>query len=152
MTADVVVNPCPEAVFEVTPVGDYEPPAQTVAQCRPAGPDRLRRRSAPPSLRSRVGSERPPAAEVGDMVSVQERGERGVGFGFGGDGLDRDSVEVFSAEILDSRLSRGLVERSGGLKLKLYNVMYGPPVVAPLLYSACGFIGLLASLMRREHE
>jgi hypothetical protein len=45
---------------------------------------------------------------------------------------------------------RGVVERAGGLKLKLYNLMYGPPVFAPLLYSACGFIGLLASLMRRE--
>ena len=47
---------------------------------------------------------------------------------------------------------RGVVERAGGLKLKLYNIMYGPPVFAPLLYSASGFIGLLASLMRREHE
>lgn len=47
---------------------------------------------------------------------------------------------------------RGVVERAGGLKLKLYNLMYGPPVFAPLLYSASGFIGLLASLMRREHK
>jgi hypothetical protein len=47
---------------------------------------------------------------------------------------------------------KGVMERAGGLKLKLYNIMYGPPVFAPLLYSACGFIGLLASLMRREHE
>jgi hypothetical protein len=47
---------------------------------------------------------------------------------------------------------RGVAERAGGLKLKLYNIMYGPPVFAPLLYSASGFIGLLASLMRREHK
>jgi len=47
---------------------------------------------------------------------------------------------------------KGVVERAGGVKLKLYNLMYGPPVFAPLLYSASGFIGLLASLMRREHE
>jgi hypothetical protein len=47
---------------------------------------------------------------------------------------------------------RGVVRRSGGLKLKFYNLMYGPPVFAPLLYSACGFMGLLASLMRRERQ
>ena len=28
--------------------------------------------------------------------------------------------------------------------------MNGPPVFAPLLFAACGTIGLLASLMRRE--
>ncbi|MBV9488790.1 MAG: hypothetical protein JO069_03580 [Verrucomicrobia bacterium] len=47
---------------------------------------------------------------------------------------------------------KGVIERSGGLKLKLYNIMYGPPVFAPLLYSACGSMGLLASLMRRERK
>ena len=48
--------------------------------------------------------------------------------------------------------SRGVIRRSGGLKLKFYNLMYGPPVFAPLLYSACGFMGILASLMRRERR
>jgi len=28
--------------------------------------------------------------------------------------------------------------------------LYGPPILAPLLFSACGMLGLLASLMRRE--
>ena len=32
----------------------------------------------------------------------------------------------------------------------LYNVMYGPPIFAPLLFAACGFLGLLASMFRRE--
>jgi hypothetical protein len=28
--------------------------------------------------------------------------------------------------------------------------MYGPPILAPLLFAASGALGLLASLMRRE--
>ncbi|MGH9638879.1 MAG: hypothetical protein ACRD3Y_02360, partial [Bryobacteraceae bacterium] len=46
--------------------------------------------------------------------------------------------------------ARGIMRRSGGLKHWLYNVLYGPPVFAPLLFSACGFLGALASLLRRE--
>jgi hypothetical protein len=46
--------------------------------------------------------------------------------------------------------ARGVLRRPGGAKLLLYNIMYGPPVFAPLLFAACGFVGLLASLLRRE--
>ena len=28
--------------------------------------------------------------------------------------------------------------------------MYGPPIFAPLLFAACGFLGILASMFRRE--
>ena len=45
---------------------------------------------------------------------------------------------------------RGVLRRPGGLKKPLYNVIYGPPIFAPLLFAACGAIGLLACLMRRE--
>ena len=45
---------------------------------------------------------------------------------------------------------RGVIRRPGGLKRPLYNVIWGPPVFAPLLFAACGFVGLLASLLRRE--
>ena len=45
---------------------------------------------------------------------------------------------------------RGVLRRPGGLKKPLYNLIYGPPVFAPLLFAACGTIGVLASLMRRE--
>lgn len=45
---------------------------------------------------------------------------------------------------------RGIARRSGGLKHWLYNILYGPPIFAPLLFSACGALGLLASLLRRE--
>lgn len=45
---------------------------------------------------------------------------------------------------------RGILRRPGGKKHWLYNILYGPPVFAPLLFSACGALGLLASLLRRE--
>lgn len=45
---------------------------------------------------------------------------------------------------------RGIVRRPGGIKKPLYNTLYGPPVFAPLLFAACGFLGLMASLLRRE--
>ena len=46
--------------------------------------------------------------------------------------------------------ARGVARRPGGLRKPLYNIIYGPPVFAPLLFAASGFIGLLASLLRRE--
>ncbi len=46
--------------------------------------------------------------------------------------------------------ARGVMRRPGGLKNPLYNVMYGPPIFAPLLFAACGFLGILASMFRRE--
>ena len=47
---------------------------------------------------------------------------------------------------------RGVLRRPGGLKLPLYNILYGPPIFAPLLFAATGFLGLLASLLRRAHR
>ena len=46
--------------------------------------------------------------------------------------------------------ARGVLRRPGGLKKPVYNVIYGPPIFAPLLFAASGFLGLLASLLRRE--
>jgi len=45
---------------------------------------------------------------------------------------------------------RGIVRRPGGLKTWLYNILYGPPVFAPLLFAACGALGILATTLRRE--
>ncbi|MEO6913565.1 MAG: hypothetical protein ABI182_06035 [Candidatus Baltobacteraceae bacterium] len=44
---------------------------------------------------------------------------------------------------------RGVFRRSGGSKKLLYNIIYGPPIFAPLLFAASGSVGLLASLLRR---
>ena len=46
--------------------------------------------------------------------------------------------------------ARGVLRRPGGRKNLLYNIVYGPPIFAPLLFGACGMLGLLASLLRRE--
>ncbi|MGB6725907.1 MAG: hypothetical protein WBE74_08365, partial [Terracidiphilus sp.] len=46
--------------------------------------------------------------------------------------------------------ARGVVKRPGGVKKLPYNILYGPPIFAPLLFAACGFLGLLACLLRRE--
>jgi hypothetical protein len=44
--------------------------------------------------------------------------------------------------------ARGVLRRPGGRKHLMYNIMYGPPVLAPLLFAACGLLGLLASAIR----
>ena len=47
---------------------------------------------------------------------------------------------------------RGVLRRPGGSKHLLYNIMYGPPIFAPLLFGAAGMLGVLASLLRRRHS
>lgn len=46
--------------------------------------------------------------------------------------------------------ARGVVRRPGGLKHWLYNIVYGPPIFAPLLFGAAGMMGILASMLRRS--
>jgi hypothetical protein len=45
---------------------------------------------------------------------------------------------------------RGVLRRPGGTSKLLYNVIYGPPIFAPLLFAASGFLGILASLLRSD--
>lgn len=46
--------------------------------------------------------------------------------------------------------ARGIVRRPGGVKHLPYNIMYGPPIFAPLLFGAAGALGVLASQLRRS--
>ncbi|MGC2215317.1 MAG: hypothetical protein WA602_19060 [Silvibacterium sp.] len=46
--------------------------------------------------------------------------------------------------------ARGVLRRPGGGKHILYNIMYGPPIFAPLLFGAAGALGILASLLGRR--
>ncbi len=46
--------------------------------------------------------------------------------------------------------ARGVLRRPGGTKHLPYNVMYGPPIFAPLLFGSSGGLGVLASLLRRS--
>lgn len=47
---------------------------------------------------------------------------------------------------------RGILRRPGGKKKPLYNTLYGPPIFAPMLFAACGLLGMLAYAMRRERR
>ena len=47
---------------------------------------------------------------------------------------------------------RGVLRRPGGSRYLLYNIMYGPPIFAPLLFGAAGMLGILASLLRRRQR
>ncbi|GAC1391124.1 MAG: hypothetical protein NVS4B11_05520 [Ktedonobacteraceae bacterium] len=44
---------------------------------------------------------------------------------------------------------RGVGRRPGGFKKPVYNIIYGPPVLAPMIFAASGLTGVLASLLRR---
>lgn len=46
--------------------------------------------------------------------------------------------------------ARGVLRRPGGRKHIFYNIMYGPPIFAPLLFGAAGALGILASLLGRR--
>jgi heme/copper-type cytochrome/quinol oxidase subunit 4 len=46
---------------------------------------------------------------------------------------------------------RAVSRRPGGRKHLVYNVIYGPPIFAPLLFGAAGMLGFLASLLRRRN-
>jgi hypothetical protein len=47
---------------------------------------------------------------------------------------------------------RGIAQKPGGWSLARYNIEMGPPLFAPLLFSTVGGMGLLASILRREHR
>jgi hypothetical protein len=46
--------------------------------------------------------------------------------------------------------ARGVLRRPGGRQHLVYNILYGPPIFAPLLLGAAGMLGFLASLLRRR--
>jgi hypothetical protein len=45
---------------------------------------------------------------------------------------------------------RGVAQKPGGWAMARYNVEMGPPVLAPLLVTMVGGMGLVAALLRRE--
>jgi hypothetical protein len=45
---------------------------------------------------------------------------------------------------------RGIAQRPGGWRLARYNIEMGPPLLAPLLMTMVGGMGLLAAVLRRE--
>ncbi|HEX4204766.1 MAG TPA: hypothetical protein VHZ51_11355 [Ktedonobacteraceae bacterium] len=47
---------------------------------------------------------------------------------------------------------RGIARKPGGWRIPIFNVIMGPPVFAPLLFAISGFLGFIASLLRREDD
>ena len=47
---------------------------------------------------------------------------------------------------------RGISRMAGHFRNLQFNVVMGPPLFAPLLFSSVGFLGLLASSLRRERS
>ena len=45
---------------------------------------------------------------------------------------------------------RGIARKPGGFRYLVYNVIMGPPPMAPALFAMVGGMGLLAALLRRE--
>jgi hypothetical protein len=46
--------------------------------------------------------------------------------------------------------ARGISHKPGGWKNARYNMEMGPPLLAPLLVTMVGGMGLLAAILRRE--
>jgi hypothetical protein len=44
---------------------------------------------------------------------------------------------------------RGIQRKPGGWRLPVVNIVMGPPVFAPLLFGVSGYLGLIASFLRR---
>lgn len=48
--------------------------------------------------------------------------------------------------------ARGVLRRPGGRRHLIYNIIYGPPIFAPLLFGAAGMLGLMTTLLRRSRK
>lgn len=68
----------------------------------------------------------------------------------------RTALPLASAAILLNGLqgtylhARGVAQKPGGWRNARYNLEMGPPLLAPLLVTGVGGMGLLASVLRRE--
>jgi small basic protein len=47
---------------------------------------------------------------------------------------------------------RGIARKPGGWRIPVMNVIMGPPLFAPLLLALSGYLGVIASLLRREDD
>jgi hypothetical protein len=70
--------------------------------------------------------------------------------------MAKTALPVAAAIILANGLqgvwlhARGIRQKPGGWKNFRYNMEMGPPLLAPLLVTLVGGMGLLAALLRRE--
>jgi hypothetical protein len=76
--------------------------------------------------------------------------------GFFSQRMAKTALPVASVAIVANGLqglylhARGVAQKPGGWRNARYNMEMGPPVLAPLLVTMVGGMGLLASVLRRE--
>jgi hypothetical protein len=76
--------------------------------------------------------------------------------GFYSERMAHTALQLASAAIVLNGLqgtylhARGIGQKPGGWRNARYNLEMGPPLLAPLLVTVVGGMGLLASLLRRE--
>jgi hypothetical protein len=76
--------------------------------------------------------------------------------GFASKRLAKTALPLASAAIVANGLqgtylhARGIAQRPGGWRNLRYNLEMGPPLLAPLLVTMVGGMGLLAAILRRE--
>ncbi len=44
---------------------------------------------------------------------------------------------------------RGVARKPGGWRIPVFNIVMGPPLLAPLLFATSGFLGIIAAFLRR---
>jgi hypothetical protein len=70
--------------------------------------------------------------------------------------MAKTALPIASAAIVANGLqgtylhARGIAQKPGGWKNARYNMEMGPPLLAPLLVTMVGGMGLLAAILRRE--
>jgi hypothetical protein len=70
--------------------------------------------------------------------------------------LAKTALPVVSAFVIANGLQgtylhvRGILRRPGGWSQAVYNIEMGPPLMAPMLMTMVGGMGLLAAVLRRE--
>jgi len=76
--------------------------------------------------------------------------------GFFSKRMAKTALPVASAAIVANGLqgtylhARGIAQKPGGWSNARYNLQMGPPLLAPLLVTVVGGMGLLAAILRRE--
>ncbi|HET9172361.1 MAG TPA: hypothetical protein VFN97_23240 [Actinospica sp.] len=76
--------------------------------------------------------------------------------GFASRRMAKTVLPIASAAIVANGLqgtylhARGIAQKPGGWRNARYNMEMGPPLLAPLLVTMVGGMGLLASILRRE--
>jgi hypothetical protein len=76
--------------------------------------------------------------------------------GFFSERMAKTALPLASAAIVANGLQgtylhvRGIAQKPGGWRNALYNIETGPPLLAPLLMTMVGGMGLLAAILRRE--